>query len=676
MESFNEAEARVIEEVQQLSLDTTATLRRLWMETFDLTTCEMNIKKLPEHVKLFYDEIIQETKDRQEIIRNSIKDLHDEASNLRRLLKVDVTLSPQKNVPLYIVQIRLDERLQELRNQLKKRKDQIVELLLEQEILCEELCENPRPLLDDPLPTEDELADFRLHLDTLKGEKNNRIYLMASYRKDIKSFMEELEMPIRTDEEEYLINDRSLALSQYNINRLKDLREQYINQMEETRESIDSIKKKLEKIWDCINASPKRRAKFSKYTGYSQTTYDFLYKELNRCEAIKRQNIKFFVDKCRQEIVEWWEKTMKSDAERSRFTHFTNDWYTEDLLALHEIELEELKRFYEDNEQIFNLIRERSILWNRMEALEDKALEPGRYNNRGGQLLKEEKERKTISNKLPKIEEQLKELVVQYEMKNGRKFTVFGDDILEIIRLKWEEKKTKKEKQMSARKNAATPTQSRNMSVRTALSVPSGMTRTLSAAKLAVGTFNSSSKRKLPFNEKLLPSSKRNLVSELEASKTPFKAPLKRLKPVIGTTIRRKSARLSNNKKRRSKNKLMKEDLPPKIKVNDVTTYSSSEATSYDCFEEYILPTSRSSIMHSNESTISMRRKRGNIENTTINRKNASAILKLVATPSKSNVTGQISLINKKEIRRNRALSPVSTSSSKKLTTKNLPIII
>lgn len=46
-----------------------------------------------------------------------------------------------------------------------------------------------------------------------------------------------------------------------------------------------------------------------------------------------------------------------------------------------------------------------------MIAFEAKESEPGRYNNRGGQLLKEEKERKMISTKLPKIEDQLRQLV-------------------------------------------------------------------------------------------------------------------------------------------------------------------------------------------------------------------------------------------------------------------------
>lgn len=46
---------------------------------------------------------------------------------------------------------------------------------------------------------------------------------------------------------------------------------------------------------------------------------------------------------------------------------------------------------------IFELVVTRKNLWLKMTELEARATEPGRYHNRGGQLLKEEKERKAIA---------------------------------------------------------------------------------------------------------------------------------------------------------------------------------------------------------------------------------------------------------------------------------------
>ena len=151
------------------------------------------------------------------------------------------------------------------------------------------------------------------------------------------------------------IYDRSILLTQANINHINIIHTQYLKQIEEIRESIEGMKTKLSALWDCLETSESVRNQFTIYKDYSQTTYDVLYRELERCQLVKRQNIKQFVDKIRQEIIMWWDKTLKSDKERLRFSNYTNDCYTEDLLALHELELEDLKTFYETNKYILYL---------------------------------------------------------------------------------------------------------------------------------------------------------------------------------------------------------------------------------------------------------------------------------------------------------------------------------
>lgn len=71
--------------------------------------------------------------------------------------------------------------------------------------------------------------------------------------------------------------------------------------------------------------------------------------ELHRCEGEKRRHIKVFVDRIRQEILKMWNQLLMSDDERERFGAFTSECYNEDLLQLHEMELESLKDTYEEN---------------------------------------------------------------------------------------------------------------------------------------------------------------------------------------------------------------------------------------------------------------------------------------------------------------------------------------
>lgn len=110
------------------------------------------------------------------------------------------------------------------------------------------------------------------------------------------------------------------------------------------------MREKLEILWDFLEVSPSKKNKVQKHTDYTQTTFDKYFQEIERCESEKRQNIKLFIDKVRAEIINWWEKTAKSDTEKSRFTNFTSDCYTEELLILHEMELDDLKQYYSENE--------------------------------------------------------------------------------------------------------------------------------------------------------------------------------------------------------------------------------------------------------------------------------------------------------------------------------------
>uniref|UniRef100_A0A182XPX0 Uncharacterized protein n=1 Tax=Anopheles quadriannulatus TaxID=34691 RepID=A0A182XPX0_ANOQN len=107
--------------------------------------------------------------------------------------------------------------------------------------------------------------------------------------------------------------------------------------------------------------------------------------------------MKSFVERTRHDIVEWWERCMKSEDERARFITFLLHDFNEDMLKLHELELDSLKQFYGENEQIFQMVVQRLEMWDRMLALEKKSNNPTRYHNRGDQLLQEEKERRHTS---------------------------------------------------------------------------------------------------------------------------------------------------------------------------------------------------------------------------------------------------------------------------------------
>lgn len=112
---------------------------------------------------------------------------------------------------------------------------------------------------------------------------------------------------------------------------------------------------KLEPLWKCLGM-PEQITKFRNLaTIYKQSSLEEIENELKRCKALKQENIKLFVDKLRIQIVAAWDKIYRSESERNKFTYFQSDVYTEDLLELHEMELEECNNFYEANRWVDNI---------------------------------------------------------------------------------------------------------------------------------------------------------------------------------------------------------------------------------------------------------------------------------------------------------------------------------
>lgn len=107
---------------------------------------------------------------------------------------------------------------------------------------------------------------------------------------------------------------------------------------------------KLEILWDCLDTPTSIRSKYraiAKQCKISSVTE--LNRELKLCKVAKQENLKLFIDKLRSKLVEQWDKIYKSQEERDSFEFFRSDTYTEDLLQLHEMELEECTRFYNQN---------------------------------------------------------------------------------------------------------------------------------------------------------------------------------------------------------------------------------------------------------------------------------------------------------------------------------------
>lgn len=487
-----------------------------------------------------------------------------------------------------------------------------------------ELNENTRPLVSDPLPSENEMQEFRDYLDELRDEKYNRYGKIMQTREEIKQIMVKLEISVLSDYDNDLVNSTDMKPTRHNIEKLDHLFEVFMSQFDKMKFQIEDMRKRLALLWKYLDIPENYHRKFAKYTEITQTTYDKLLAEVQRCEQIKKENIRNFIEKVRIEIEEYWDKCLKSDAERLRFPSYTANTFNEDVLELHEDELRDLKMFYENNEALFAMIEERQDLWNQMELLQNKESDPKRYNNRGGQLLKEEKERKMITMKLPKIEAKLLEMVEKFEEDNNRPFTVRGVRIQDIIERDYEtkrqEKLTKSGKKILATP-ARTPGRPNMTTMRTPLTVeqtiinrtamkstgarlriatqpkPPLSTTASSTASSVASIRTENGKRRLP-PKSCGPQAKRqllgafvspgNVLKPVNGNSTASARPMKNtsLKVYnVGSCIKRRS-RKSVSKKRRSS--VHKKTVPKIVLSSSNDTIPERDATSYEGFEVII----------------------------------------------------------------------------------------
>ncbi|KAI5646329.1 microtubule associated protein (MAP65/ASE1 family) domain-containing protein [Phthorimaea operculella] len=241
------------------------------------------------------------------------------------------------------------------------------------------------------------------------------------------------------------------------IRRCDQIKKQKIQQASNQGCHPDTEQALKEEIRRCDQIK-KQKIQQASNQGCHPDTEQALKEEIRRCDQIKKQKIQVFVANVRTKIKLMWDNVMYSQRQREEFVHYFQDIFTEDTLTLHEMYLDKITNIYNQHKHIFDLVLTRKNLWLKMTELEARATDPARYHNRGGQLLKEEKERKAIANKLPKIEEEIRALVTEYENKTASTFTVDGKPLLQLMEDDWETRKAERHNKLSARKQALTPT--------------------------------------------------------------------------------------------------------------------------------------------------------------------------------------------------------------------------
>ncbi|KAM9352344.1 protein regulator of cytokinesis 1-like [Symphorus nematophorus] len=428
-----------------------------------------------KHIKGLLDLMITEEEGLKKRVLNSIEAHQKELSELCSELSMP-PFEEEDGCTMLQMEKNSRTRLEVLREQKRQRMEELKGLIGTDRELCDIMCTTPFCIDQHSVPSLQQLEAYRTYLGDLTKEKERRHDEFVSLKKEIVVCMDDLEQHPETSFEMDVMceDEEAFCLSDDNISALKLLLSQLQERKAENELRCAAFRTKIQELWERLQIPQEDREALSEHMVKSKKrNIEALRAEADRLEVLKLQSIKSFIESVRAEIALFWERCFYSQEQQQAFAPYHADDFTEALLSLHEAEVSSLKKYYEDHRQLFEGVTKWQENWTLYLELDKKANDPSRFNNRGGNLLKEEKQRTDLQKSLPKLEKSLKAQIDVWEQENGREFLVNGQKFLEYVQQQWQNHHTEKEKEKLERQLKKTKQTQEDMLYGTSMRTPS-----------------------------------------------------------------------------------------------------------------------------------------------------------------------------------------------------------
>jgi len=390
--------------------------------------------------KVVEKELQQMIDEEEKCMAGIIKAIETHMRDRARLAKeLEVALQdPDEGLAL----IRLEHILRIEANSLKSKKEErmvvVLELKREDEALCRSVEEEPHYVSETVVPTTSQLEALKRHIAATKALKIKRLGEFTETKLLIIQLLETLEMEPEGSFERTVVceDDASVILSEETLSRIRATLARLEEQQEANRKRAEMYRDRIEAIVAKLNKGQEDEIdpEIGDLQGHSPAELRELKRKVDELEVLKTEKIGQFIIATRMELVDFWDKCHYSQEERDKFEPFYADDFTEELLEKHETEVEAIKTYFVENESLFAKIARRQMLWRRMIELEEAQKDPNRLKKaRGTQLLDEERDKKRINKQLPKLDEELRLEMDQFEEMNGAPFLVGGMPYVDFV---------------------------------------------------------------------------------------------------------------------------------------------------------------------------------------------------------------------------------------------------
>ncbi|XP_034540986.1 protein regulator of cytokinesis 1-like isoform X2 [Notolabrus celidotus] len=428
-----------------------------------------------KHIKGLLDLMIAEE---EELKKRLLKNIESYLKELRQLCDELQLPAFEEEEGCTMLQMEKNSRtrLEVMKEHKRQRMEELQGLVSKDRELCDIMCTTPFCIDHDSIPSLTQLESYHAYLNDLTKEKENRHDEFVSVKREIGTCMEDLERQPETSFEMDVMceDEEAFCLSNDNIAALKLLLSQLQEQKAENELRCSTFRTKIQELWERLNIPQEERDALSEHMVQSKKrNIEALRVEVQRLDVLKMQSMKSVIESIRAEIALFWERCFYSQEKQHAFVSYHSDDFTEELLDLHEAEVQILKKYYEDHRELFEGVTKWQENWTLFMELDKKANDPGRFNNRGGNLLKEEKQRSDLQKSLPKLEKSLKAQIDIWEQENGREFQVNGQKFLEYVQQQWDHHHAEKEKEKLERQMKKSKQTQEDMLYGTTMRTPS-----------------------------------------------------------------------------------------------------------------------------------------------------------------------------------------------------------
>ncbi|KAM6936960.1 protein regulator of cytokinesis 1-like [Xenentodon cancila] len=427
-----------------------------------------------KHIKGLLDLMIAEEEELKKRLLKSIEACRKELSALCSELQLP-PFEEEDGCTMLQMEKNSRTRLEVMKEHKKQRMEELKGLVAKDRELCNIMCTTPFCIEQSSIPSLKQLEAYQAYLDELTKEKERRHDEFVTIKKEIIVCMDDLEQSPETSFEMDVMceDEEAFCLSNDNIAALKLLLSQLQERKAENELRCSGFRTKIQELWDRLQVCQEEREGFAEHMVNSKKkNIEALQAEVQRLELLKMQSLKSFIEAIRAEITLLWKRCFYSNEQQQAFVSYHDEDFTEELLNLHEAEVSCLKKYYEDHKELFEGITKWQDNWTLFLELDKKASDPSRFNNRGGNLLKEEKQRTDLQKSLPKLEKSLKVQIDAWEQEHDKEFLVNGQKFLEYVQQQWERHHEEKEKEKLERQLKKTKQTQEDMLYGTAMRTP------------------------------------------------------------------------------------------------------------------------------------------------------------------------------------------------------------